>query len=120
MRKTNIQLDGKFLSYKDEKYYMSNITDINKWIEKETIDETNDVTEEIIGLIEKYDIKHSVNFLRSQSGGWGMSVKPQSGGWGMSVKSQSGGWGMSVKSQSGGWPPMSQKGGWDINDYEKI
>ena len=69
MRKTNIQLDGKFLSYKDDKYYMSNITDINKWIEKETIDDTDDVTEEVIGLMEKHGIKHSVNFLRSQSGG---------------------------------------------------
>jgi hypothetical protein len=55
----------------------------------------------------KYKLSHSVNFLRSQSGGWEMSPKQsiQSGGW------------PSYKQQTGGWPKMKQQsgGGWSSN-----
>ena len=69
MRKTNIQIDGKFLAYDDGSYFMTNITNLNTWKESEKINTLNDVTSEVTQLMKKYKIDHSVNFLRSQSGG---------------------------------------------------
>ena len=33
MSKTNIRINNAFLSYEDEKYYLSKITDLDEWNE---------------------------------------------------------------------------------------
>lgn len=72
MRKTNIQIDGYYISMEEDKYYKSDISDLDKWRSLEILSDemkNNDVTEELKGYMNSYGIFHAVNFLTSQSGG---------------------------------------------------
>ena len=69
MRKTNLQIDGRFLAYDDGSYFITDVTNLNTWKDTEEIKVSDDVTKEIKHLMSKYKLSHSVNFLRSQSGG---------------------------------------------------
>jgi hypothetical protein len=72
MRKTNIQIDGYFIGLEKNKYYKSDISDLDKWKSLEVLPDDmkdNDITEELKGYMNSFGIFHSVNFLTSQSGG---------------------------------------------------
>ena len=72
MRKTNIQIDGYYISMEEDKYYKSDITDLDEWRSLEILSDDmkkKDVTEELKGYMNSYGIFHGVNFLTSQSGG---------------------------------------------------
>ena len=72
MRKTNIQINGYYIYMNEDKYYLSNISELDKWKSLESLSDDitkKDVTEELIGYMKSNNISHAVNFLTSQSGG---------------------------------------------------
>ena len=91
MKKTNIRFNNYFLIKDKSKYFLSNIDNYDKW--RKDIDLEEHLGEEVTGeyksLSEKYNVKHTVNFITDQSGGWGgrydlVSRNKVGGGWGRS------------------------------------
>ena len=73
MSKTNIRINNAFLSYEDEKYYLSKITDLDEWNEcslDDLKDNLKEVTEEVTKLMDEFDESSNVNFIvKGLSGG---------------------------------------------------
>ena len=71
MKKTNIRLNNYFLIKDKSKYFLSNVDDYDTW--RKDIDLEEHMGEEVTGeynsLSEKYNVKHTVNFITDQSGG---------------------------------------------------
>uniref|UniRef100_A0A6C0C4M9 Uncharacterized protein n=1 Tax=viral metagenome TaxID=1070528 RepID=A0A6C0C4M9_9ZZZZ len=71
MKKTNIRINNMFLIKDNSKYFISDISDSDMWIN--TIDlndhKGNDVTTYYKELSEQYGVNYNINFITSQSGG---------------------------------------------------
>ena len=73
MKKTNIRINNFFIFETKDEYYLSSITEINKWreIEKDTFDNYKEeqVSGRLKGLMKQYDIYANVNFYDSKEEG---------------------------------------------------
>ena len=71
MKKTNIRINNKFLIKQNDQYFLSNVSDYDKWINTNSLEnhKGNNITNEYKELSETYDIYYNVNFITSQKGG---------------------------------------------------
>tara|TARA_B110000285_G_C14748722_1_gene434202 strand:- start:6 stop:227 length:222 start_codon:yes stop_codon:yes gene_type:complete len=73
MSKTNIRINNAFISYEDDKYYLSNITDLDEWNESSLDDlkeSFKEVTEDVEKLMDDFENFSNVNFIvKGLSGG---------------------------------------------------
>jgi len=74
MSKTNIRINNAYLSYEDDKYYLSDITDLDEWNECSLEDKKEnfkDVSDKVNSLMEEYDESSNVNFIVKDISGGG-------------------------------------------------
>lgn len=66
MRKTNIRVNNVFIIEEDGKHYLSDIDQIDKWMELPKGDlqkKGKDITEKISSLLDDHEISSNVNFI---------------------------------------------------------
>ena len=71
MKKTTIRFNNYFLIKDKSKYFLSNIDNYDTWRKDIDLEEHlgEQVTNEYKTLSDKYNVKHTVNFITDQSGG---------------------------------------------------
>uniref|UniRef100_A0A6C0L215 Uncharacterized protein n=1 Tax=viral metagenome TaxID=1070528 RepID=A0A6C0L215_9ZZZZ len=65
MKKTNLRIQNRYVSYGDNKYYLSDISSLDNWKECDidTYTELIDVTDSIVPLMKKHGESSNVNFI---------------------------------------------------------